>query len=149
MKGDEMVQPQTASGSGGARPLAAMQIVAVMLAGVAVLLGAAACASQASDALVVTVKANDATVTLAKGGTVTVKLAENPTTGYQWTMIVGPGLSLVSSTFVAPSASGPVGAGGTHVWVVKAEQAGTRTLTGVYKRSWSLRTRRASRSPSS
>jgi predicted secreted protein len=77
-------------------------------------------------------KANHATIHLAKGSIVRLKLAENPTTGYRWQMVVGPGLALTKSKYPPPSSSAAVGAGGTHVWLIKAPKAGRRTVTGVY-----------------
>jgi inhibitor of cysteine peptidase len=127
------------SRSGGARYLAGLLVAALTLASVTAIVGTTGC-SDRTAAVVVTAEANHTTITVAKGTIVTVKLAENPTTGYLWTMIVGPGLSLESSKFLAPSSSGVVGASGTRVWVVKAEQAGTWTLSGVYQRSWESKT---------
>ena len=63
------------------------------------------------------------TVEVSVGERFTVSLQENPTTGYEWDMIAGPGLALVGDEFVAPSPSpSPLeGAGGTHSWVFRAE----------------------------
>jgi inhibitor of cysteine peptidase len=83
---------------------------------------------------------NGRIVTLAVGQSFTVTLKENPTTGYQWKMVVGPGLRQVSDKYTpdAQPSSGPplAGAGGTYSWVLKAATAGTRTLTGIYARPW-------------
>ena len=81
---------------------------------------------------------NHATVAARVGEQLTVTLAENPTTGYQWDMKAGPGLTLVSDQFIGPSPSpSPLeGAGGTHSWVFRANAAGTLTLTGLYVRPW-------------
>ena len=78
------------------------------------------------------------TVEVSVGERFTVSLQENPTTGYAWDMIAGPGLALVGDEFVAPSPSpSPLeGAGGTHSWVFRAEDVGTLTLTGRYVRPW-------------
>ena len=79
-----------------------------------------------------------ATVAARVGERFTVSLDENPTTGYQWDMKAGPGLTLVGDEFVGPSPSPSplMGAGGTHSWVFKADKAGTLTLTGLYVRPW-------------
>jgi len=87
---------------------------------------------------VYTVADNNATVAARVGEQFTVSLAENPTTGYQWDMKAGPGLTLVSDRFTGPSPSpSPLeGAGGTRAWVFRADKAGTLTLTGLYVRPW-------------
>ena len=81
---------------------------------------------------------NTTTVAARVGEQFTVTLDENPTTGYQWDMKAGPGLTLVSDRFTGPSPSpSPLeGAGGTHSWVFRADEAGTLTLTGLYVRPW-------------
>jgi inhibitor of cysteine peptidase len=79
-----------------------------------------------------------ATVEASVGEQFTVSLEENPTTGYEWDMKAGPGLTLVGDEFMGPSPSpSPLtGAGRTHSWVFKAARAGTLTLTGLYVRPW-------------
>jgi inhibitor of cysteine peptidase len=81
---------------------------------------------------------NGATVEASVGERFTISLEENPTTGYEWDMKAGPGLTLVSDAFVGPSSSPSplMGAGGTHSWVFRADEAGTLTLTGLYVRPW-------------
>ena len=78
------------------------------------------------------------TVTAAVGDEIAVTLAENPSTGYQWKMKAGAGLTVVRSTFTgpAPSPTPMVGAGGTRMWIVKVDRAGTLKLAGVYARPW-------------
>ena len=70
------------------------------------------------------------------GRTFAVVLKENPSTGYSWTMNLGPGLKMVSDEFVAPSPSPSplVGAGGQRIWVISVEKAGTTAVTGIYAR---------------
>jgi len=79
-----------------------------------------------------------ATVPASVGEQFTVSLEENPTTGYEWDMKAGPGLTLVGDEFVGPSPSPSplMGAGGTHSWVFRVDKAGTLTLTGLYVRQW-------------
>lgn len=79
-----------------------------------------------------------ATVAASVGEQFTVSLEENPTTGYEWDMKAGAGLTLVGDEFVGPSPSPSplMGAGGTHSWVFRVDKAGTLTLTGLYVRPW-------------
>ncbi|MEI6448359.1 MAG: protease inhibitor I42 family protein [Actinomycetes bacterium] len=115
--------------------------VAMALASAAAL---AACGGSAGDPpapsppAVYTAADDGATVAARVGERFTVTLDENPTTGYQWDMKAGPGLTLVSDQFTGPSPSpSPLeGAGGTHSWVYRADAAGTLTLTGLYVRPW-------------
>ena len=81
---------------------------------------------------------NGATVQASVGERFTVSLDENPTTGYQWDMKAGPGLTQLGDEFAGPSPSPSplMGAGGTHSWVFRVDEAGTLTLTGIYVRSW-------------
>jgi len=92
-----------------------------------------------SPTLAVYTAADDGTTVEASvGEQFTVSLEENPTTGYEWDMKAGPGLTLVGDEFMGPSPSPSplMGAGGTHAWVFKADKAGTLTLTGLYVRPW-------------
>jgi inhibitor of cysteine peptidase len=97
-----------------------------------------ACGGSGGATIKVTEGDNDKTVAAKVGDELSVTLKENPTTGYEWTMIAGPGLSAVSDAFTGPESSPSplMGAGGTHTWVYTVDQAGTLTLTGVYARSW-------------
>jgi predicted secreted protein len=79
------------------------------------------------------------------GVTFAVDLRENPSTGYAWTMKLGPGLRLVHEQTVtpAPSPSPVVGAGGQHLWFIKVEEAGTTAVTGIYARPADTATKNA------
>ncbi|MFA4964206.1 MAG: protease inhibitor I42 family protein [Thermoleophilia bacterium] len=74
------------------------------------------------------------------GALVTVTLVENPSTGYAWTMWLGPGLRLLEEAYDQPSSSpsGPqlVGVAGARRWTVRVERAGTTTMKGAYARPW-------------
>jgi inhibitor of cysteine peptidase len=100
--------------------------------------GGSSPAPSSSKPAVYTAADDGATVETRVGEQFTVSLEENPTTGYQWDMKAGPGLTLVGDEFMGPSPSPSplMGAGGTHSWVFKADKAGTLTLTGLYVRPW-------------
>ncbi|MCX6363994.1 MAG: protease inhibitor I42 family protein [Actinobacteria bacterium] len=104
-----------------------------------------ACGGSAGATIKVTEVDNNKTVTAKVGDKLSVTLKENPTTGYEWNMIAGPGLAVVSDKFAGPepSPSPLMGAGGTHTWVYAVHQAGTMTLTGVYARSWESQSKSA------
>jgi len=68
------------------------------------------------------------------GSTFVVDLIENPSTGYTWTMKLGPGLTLLHDQVVTPVQGSPAMAGvpGQHLWFIKVEKAGTTAVTGIY-----------------
>ncbi|NLV27587.1 MAG: protease inhibitor I42 family protein [Methanomicrobiales archaeon] len=70
------------------------------------------------------------------GETTEISLKENPTTGYTWNVSVTDGLVIVDDTFIGPDDKRVVGAGGTHVWRIKATDVGSQFFSGVYRRSW-------------
>ena len=87
--------------------------------------------------LVVGNSSNGHLIFMKAGGNLTLKLAENPTTGYTWNLTVSNGLKIVNDTYVPSDKTGTmVGSGGTHVWVILAEQPGMQYIDGIYKRSW-------------
>jgi len=59
----------------------------------------------------------------------------NATTGYTW-KASGNGLTIVDDYIVDEHPEGMVGVGGTMVFYVKADKAGTYTLKAEYGRSW-------------
>ena len=79
------------------------------------------------------------------GRTFAIVLEENPSTGYSWTMHLGPGLKMVTDEFVAPgpSPSPLVGAGGQRIWVIDIERPGTTAVTGIYARTSEAATKSA------
>ncbi|WP_048136639.1 protease inhibitor I42 family protein [Methanosarcina horonobensis] len=89
---------------------------------------------------VITEAANGTNITLEKGETFYLRLEENPTTGYSWELNLSQGLDNVSGTYYPPeSKEGEqplVGAGGVHLWEIKAMAEGTQQVTAVYRRSW-------------
>ena len=120
--------------------------LAVLACGLAIILSSAAvlvaCGGSAGGSAGASIKVTEAdnnkTVTAKVGDRIFVTLDENPSTGYEWSMIAGPGLTAVSDRFVGPSPSPSplMGAGGAHTWVYKVASSGKLTLTGVYARSW-------------
>jgi predicted secreted protein len=102
-------------------------------------------AAQPAPVMVFTEKDSPGKFATDVGVTFAVDLKENPSTGYAWTMKLGPGLKLVHEQTVAPAASSPplVGADSQHLWFVKVEQAGTTALTGIYARPADAATRNA------
>jgi inhibitor of cysteine peptidase len=124
-----------------ARAAASVIALAALLAFVSVAAGCGgAVTAKVTAARTYSEADNGRTVTLAVGDPFTVTLKENPTTGCQWNMVVGKGITLVSDQYTqdAQPSPGPalVGAGGTHAWSLKATTAGTWTLTGAYARAW-------------
>lgn len=123
-----------------------LSVAALAAAGVLAAASLAACGGTGGSSpapslpapAVYTAADDGATVEASVGEQFTVNLEENPTTGYKWDMKAGRGLTLVGDEFVGPSPSPSplMGAGGTHAWVFKVNEAGTLTLTGLYVRPW-------------
>lgn len=66
---------------------------------------------------------------------VQLRLPENPTTGYTWNLSITQGLSLINDTYIPDDTTGRlVGAGGTHVWFLRAIQPGNQGISGIYRR---------------
>lgn len=89
---------------------------------------------------VITETGNGTNITLEKGETFYLRLQENPTTGYSWEPNLSQGLSFVSDKYYPPETEEGehplVGAGGVHVWEIKADTEGSQKVTAVYRRSW-------------
>jgi inhibitor of cysteine peptidase len=90
---------------------------------------------------VVTEADNGKTKNLENGETFYLKLKENPTTGYSWKLNLSQGLKNISGEYYpAEQPEGVehplVGAGGVHLWEIKAVAKGSQQVTGVYKRPW-------------
>ncbi|RZT28809.1 putative secreted protein [Kribbella sp. VKM Ac-2569] len=85
----------------------------------------------------VEVSVGAADVSVAVHDTVTVRLPENGTTGYVWSIAKrGEGLSLADDRGVAAAAGGAVGAGGEHIFQLRAEQAGEWQVEFRLAREW-------------
>jgi inhibitor of cysteine peptidase len=93
---------------------------------------------------VITEANNGTTINLENEETFYLRLKENPTTGYSWQLNLSQGLSLISDEYYPPeSKEGErplVGAGGVHLWEIKAAAEGSQQVTGIYKQSWENKT---------
>lgn len=89
---------------------------------------------------VITEADNGTGITFENEETFYLRLQENPTTGYSWELNLSEGLSLVSDKYYPPEPGEGertiVGAGGVHIWEIKADSEGTQQVTAVYRRSW-------------
>jgi len=89
---------------------------------------------------VITEANNGTMIDLEKEETLYLRLKENPTTGYSWQLNLSEGLSLLSDEYYPPESNETeqplVGAGGVHLWEIKATAEGSQQITGIYKRSW-------------
>lgn len=66
-----------------------------------------------------------------------LRLPENPTTGFTWQLSVTPGLVIENESYQPDDPdSRLVGAGGTHLWILRGVQPGMQTITGIYARPW-------------
>lgn len=90
---------------------------------------------------VITEADNGTSISLENGSTFYLKLKENPTTGYSWELNLSQGLNNISGEYY-PSEQPEgieqplVGAGGVHLWEIKAVAEGSQQVTGIYKRPW-------------
>lgn len=84
---------------------------------------------------------NGKNISLKNGETFYIRLRENPTTGYSWELNLSQGLKYISDNYYPPESSTDnkqplVGAGGVHIWEIKAVAAGSQQVKGIYKRPW-------------
>lgn len=79
--------------------------------------------------------ASGSEITIPVGDTIGITIAENPTTGYMWNFTIPDGLTLLDDKFIPPARPIP-GAGGQRSLVIRADQEGSWTVTGVYYRPW-------------
>ncbi len=77
------------------------------------------------------------TIELAAGDTVEIRLSENATTGYRWTL---RSIDTLICEVVMEERHGAAttvpGASGSHVWQLKAIQAGVCEIEIAYGRPW-------------
>jgi len=80
------------------------------------------------------------TIDVVYPGSVTVTLNSNQTTGFSWTTEpVNSNPDVISQydhNYVAPEATGIVGASGKEVWTFQPKATGTAMLTFEYSRPW-------------
>lgn len=69
------------------------------------------------------------------GEVVKICTAGNPTTGYYWTASPEAGLTVLKDDYLTDTTAGLVGAGGTYVWYVTAQKAGTYQFGATNQRS--------------
>jgi predicted secreted protein len=81
------------------------------------------------------IKENNTSVTAQKNSLFMIILEENPTTGYQWNVSHTDGLNITADSYI-PSNPGLPGAGGVHVWSVKATGDGDQAFNAAYERTW-------------
>jgi inhibitor of cysteine peptidase len=75
-----------------------------------------------------------------KGDQFSIELPSNITTGYSWefaTSINTDYLTVVQTDYINPDTK-LEGAGGTQVWIFKANQPGSTTIQLEYKRPWEV-----------
>ena len=73
------------------------------------------------------------------GEVVEIRTKGNPTTGYEWeaSMSENSTLKLLDSTYITdPNAEDLDGVGGTYIWYVTSDVAGTYAFNASYGRSW-------------
>ncbi|MDO5846040.1 MAG: protease inhibitor I42 family protein [Methanocorpusculum sp.] len=79
----------------------------------------------------------DGDMHLRAGDVVRVTAAGNPTTGYDWNTTAGSTVTVLNTAYVEDAHEEyMVGYGGTFVWDVTAEKAGTYLFDAEYKRPW-------------
>lgn len=97
--------------------------------------------STQSGQQVITEIDNGKNISFKNGETFYLKLKENPTTGYSWDLNLSQGLSKISDNYYPPESSKDnqqpiVGAGGVHIWEIKAVTEGNQQVKSIYKRPW-------------
>jgi inhibitor of cysteine peptidase len=90
---------------------------------------------------VITEADNGTSISLENENMFYLKLKENPTTGYSWELNLSQGLNNISGEYYPPEQPEGikqplVGAGGVHLWEIKAVSKGSQQVMGIYKRPW-------------
>jgi inhibitor of cysteine peptidase len=80
---------------------------------------------------------NGKTISITQATSVTIRLKENPTTGFSWVVTLPEGLSMVDDKYAPDTVpAGIVGSGGTHIWTLRPDRAGTFTFRAVHMQPW-------------
>jgi inhibitor of cysteine peptidase len=91
-----------------------------------------------ADVQVLVLREQDAgkIVDVPVGGVAEIRLSENPTTGYRWAIAQFSGkiCAIIHDEFIPP-VSNALGAGGEHVWRLRAMAPGDCEIELVYARS--------------
>lgn len=90
---------------------------------------------------IITEADNGTSISIENESTFYLKLKENPTTGYSWELNLSQGLNNISGKYYPPEQPEGikqplVGAGGVHLWEIKAVSKGNQQVMGIYKRPW-------------
>ena len=76
---------------------------------------------------------------MAVGDTLTVTLESNPTTGFEWALVIITDETVLEEeghAFMAAEAGTPPGTGGEEVWTFTALKEGKSTISMEYRRPW-------------
>jgi len=106
---------------------------------VVISLGLFACSESAPPASTECAYAWNQTTEVAVGGTLTVTLESNPTTGFEWALVIITDETVLEEeghAFMAPEAKAPPGTGGEEVWTFTALKEGKSTISMEYRRPW-------------
>ena len=81
---------------------------------------------------------NERDIELPVGEIFNISLPENPTTGFQWSLVSHgePACILLDNSF--ETAADPPGRGGSHSWRFQVAQVGHGSIELIYRRSWEL-----------
>jgi inhibitor of cysteine peptidase len=79
-------------------------------------------------------------IELPDGGVLTVALGSNPATGFSWPGEAGiknaAVLQQIDNKLLVPEAKSIIGYPGSHVWIFRALQNGTTTISFEYSQPW-------------
>lgn len=75
-------------------------------------------------------------MTVKYGEIFEISLPSNPTTGYEWNVILSPGLLKINEKYDTNCKQNMVGCGGVKIWTLRAVRSGKESFNGSYKRSW-------------
>ena len=102
-------------------------------------LGLFACSESVSPASAECAYAWNQATEVAVDGTLTVTLESNPTTGFEWELVIITDETVLEEeghAFMAPETGAPLGAGGEEIWTFTALKEGKSTISMEYRRPW-------------